>query len=86
MDLALQLVGILGTVRNDFNSIAFAFYSSVCLLVAGDSGILVPDADLLCPPLPANVLDKALLNWSMIPGLLGFSVFAFLRSIGASKL
>ena len=47
LDLALQLVGILGTVRNDFNSPAFTLLSSVCLVLAGDSGYLLPDADLL---------------------------------------
>lgn len=87
LDLALQLVGILGAVRNDFNSPALGLVSSVCLLLAGDSKCLLPDADLLWIPVPANVLVKAVLNCPSMPYLFaGFSVFAFLRSMVTSKL
>jgi hypothetical protein len=87
LDLALQLVGILGTVRNDFNSPAFTLFSSVCLDLAGDSNYLLPDADLLWLPVPANVLVNAVLNWSIIPYLFDYySVFAFFISMVTSKL
>lgn len=91
LDLALQLVGILGAVRNDFNSPALGLANSVCLLLAGDSKCLLPDADLLWIPVPANVLLKAVLNedenWPIMPYLFAwFSVFAFLRSMPTSRL
>ena len=87
LDLALQLVGILGTVRKDFNSPAFTLFSSVCLDLAGDSNYLLPDADLLWLPVPANVLVNAVLNWSIIPYLFDcYSVFALFISMVTSKL